>query len=186
MAIAGKHGVTANTPENIPFGAGTIYKGMKKEGNTWTGGTIVGATNGGSTLTITPEFVDIPVDGANVLTKGLKVKVGESATMDVNFTEMTAEVVAAAAAATNASGVIASKANIADGDYWDNVAFVGKTATGKPIIAVLPNALITSGFVLEGKNKEGSVFAATFTCHADIDSDLDKLPWEIVWPPVTA
>lgn len=186
MAIAGKHGVTKNTPKNIPFGAGTIYKGMKKEGDKWTGGTIVGATNGGSTLTITPEYVDIPVDGANVLTKGLKVKVGESATMDVNFTEVTAEVVAAAAAGANANGVITSKANIADGDYWENVAFVGKTATGEPIIAVLPNALITSGFVLEGKHKEGSVFTATFACHADVDGDLDTLPWEIVWPPVTA
>lgn len=182
MSIAGKHGVTANTPKNIVFGAGTIHKNMTKEGSTWTGGTIVGATNGGSKLSITPEFVDVPVDGANVLVKGLKVKTGETATMEVNFAEVTADVIAAATAGTNTSGVITGKAAIEEGDYWENVAFVGKTVTGEDIIAVLPNALITSGFELEGKHKEGSVVACTFTCHADLDGDLDLLPWEIIYP----
>ena len=82
----------------------------------------------------------------------------------------------------NASGVISAKAAIEEGDYWDNVAFVGKTVTGEDIIAVLPNALITSGFELEGKHKEGSVVACTFTCHAELDGDLDVLPWEIIYP----
>ena len=185
MAIAGKTGVTANTPKNIVFGAGTIHKNMTKEGNKWTGGTIVGATNGGSKLTIMPEFADVAVDGANVLVKGLKVKTGETAEMAVNFAELTPEVIAAAAAGKNTAGVITSKAEIAEGDYWDNVAFVGKTLAGEDIIAVLPNALITSGFELEGKHKEGSVVACTFTCHADLEGDLDVLPWEIIYP-VTA
>ena len=182
MSIAGKTGVTANTPKNIVFGAGTIHKNMAKEGNTWSGGTIVGATNGGSKLSIIPEFVDVPVDGANVLVKGLKVKTGETATMDVNFAEVTADVIAAATAGKNAAGVITAKAALAEGDYWDNVAFVGKTVTGEDIIAVLPNALITSGFELEGKAKEGSVVACTFTCHAELEGDLDVLPWEIIYP----
>ena len=174
--------MTANTPKNIVFGAGTIHKNMTKEGNTWSGGTIVGATNGGSKLSIIPEFVDVPVDGANVLVKGLKVKTGETATMDVNFAEVTADVIAAATAGKNSAGVITGKAAIAEGDYWDNVAFVGKTVTGEDIIAVLPNALITSGFELEGKHKEGSVVACTFTCHAELEGDLDVLPWEIIYP----
>lgn len=182
MSIAGKTGVTANTPKNIVFGAGTIHKNMTKEGSTWTGGTIVGATNGGSKLSIVPEFVDVPVDGANVLVKGLKVKTGETATMDVNFAEVTADVIAAATAGQNSAGVITAKAAIAEGDYWENVAFVGKTVTGEDIIAVLPNALITSGFELEGKAKEGSVVACTFTCHAALEGDLDVLPWEIIYP----
>ena len=182
MSIAGKTGVTANTPKNIVFGAGTIHKNMTKEGNTWSGGTIVGATNGGSKLSIIPEFVDVPVDGANVVVKGLKMKTGETATMDVNFAEVTADVIAAATAGKNTSGVITSKAAIAEGDYWDNVAFVGKTVTGEDIIAVLPNALITSGFELEGKHKEGAVVACTFTCHAALEGDLDVLPWEIIYP----
>ena len=181
MAIAGKHGVTENTPKNIIFGAGTIHKNMTKSSNTWSGGTIVGATNGGSKLSIVPEFVDVPVDGALVATKGLKKKVGETATMDVNFAEISADIIAAAAVGTNTSGVVTSKADIEEGDYWENVAFVGETLEGESIIAVLPNALITSGFTLEGKHKEGSVVACTFTCHAELTGDLDALPWEIIY-----
>lgn len=181
MSIAGKHGVTANTPENILLGAGTIHKNMTKEGNDWTGGTIVGATNGGSKLSIIPEFLDVPVDGANVLVKGLKVKTGESAVLDVNFAEVTSDIIAAATAGKNSDGVITGKANITEGDYWDNIAFVGWTATGKDITVVLPNALITSGFELEAKHKEGAVVTCTFTCHADPDGDLDVLPWEIIY-----
>ena len=182
MSIMGKHGVSATTPQNIVFGAGTIHKGMTKEGNTWSGGTIVGATNGGSKISIIPEFVDIAIDGANVAVKGLKTKVGETATMEVTFAEITAEVLAAATAGTNASGVITSKAEIAEGDYWENVAFVGTTLDGENIIVVMPNALITSGFELEGKHKEGAVLSVTFTCHAELDGELDKLAWEIIYP----
>lgn len=182
MAVTGKHGVTATTPQNIVFGAGTIHKGMTKEGGTWTGGTIVGATSGGSKISIVPEFVDVAIDGANVAVKGLKVKTGETATMEVNFAEITADVIAAATAGTNNAGVITSKADIVEGDYWDNVAFVGETITGEKIIVVMPNALITSGFELEGKHKEGAVITATFTCHAELDGDLDKLAWEIIYP----
>ena len=89
---------------------------------------------------------------------------------------------AAAAAGKNTAGVITSKAAIEEGDFWENVAFVGKTLTGEDIIAVLPNALITSGFELEGKAKEGSVVACTFTCHAEMEGELDTLPWEIIYP----
>ena len=182
MALAGKHGVTANTPKNIVFGAGTIHKNMTKESNKWTGGTIVGATNGGSKVSIIPELVDIAIDGANVAVKGLKHKTGETVTLEVNFAEITAEVIAAATAGTNNEGVITSKADIVEGDYWENVAFVGETIDGESIIVVLPNALITSGFELEGKHKEGAVLTVTFTCHAEPDGDLDKLAWEIIYP----
>lgn len=71
MAVAGKHGITADTPKNILFGAGTIHKGLKYTAGA-SGGkgswnfneSIVGATNGGSKLAIIPEFYDVTVDGA--------------------------------------------------------------------------------------------------------------------------
>ena len=78
--------------------------------------------------------------------------------------------------------LIESKASIAEGDYFDNIAFVGKTLDGKNIIAILENALCTSGFEQEGKNKEGAIGKYTFECHAELDGDLDKLPWKIYYP----
>lgn len=190
--IAGKNGVTANTTKNILFGAGTIHKGLKQTTGTWNfAESLVGATSGGSKLSIVPEVYDVPVDGADVLVKGLRVKTGEKATLEVNFIELSTDVIAAAAmGAVGESDVtgyalIESKADIEVGDYWDNIAFVGKMLNNKPVIAILDNALCTTGFETEGKNKEGAVGKYTFECHADPDTDMDKLPWRIYYPEGT-
>ena len=78
--------------------------------------------------------------------------------------------------------MIQSKASIEEGDYWENIAFVGKTLSGENVIAILENVLCTSGFEQEGKNKEGTIGKYTFECHAELDSDLDTLPWKIYYP----
>lgn len=190
MALAGRNGISENTPKNILFGAGTIHKGLKYATNSWNfAETIVGATNGGSKLSIVPEMYDVPLDGANVVVKGLKVKNGETATMEVNFAELTADIMKAATigkdgtSADTTYNLIESKADIAVGDYWENVAFVGRTLDGKNIIAILENALITSGLKTEGKNKESATGTYTFACHADNDADtFDVLPWKIYYP----
>lgn len=193
MSKEGKNGVTANTPKNILFGAGTIHKGLKYEGTAWNfTESLVGATSGGSKLSIVPEIYEVPVDGALVSAKGLTIKNGEVATMEVNFAELSVDIIKAATIGqTGTSDVtthelIESKGSIAEGDYWENIAFVGKTLEGKNIIAILPNALCTSGFEQEGKNKEGAVGKYTFKCHADLTSDLDTLPWKIYYPTATA
>ena len=122
--VEGRNGITADTPKRILFGAGTIHKGLKYTSNAWNfDSTIVGATNGGSKLSIVPELYDVPLDGANVAVKGLKVKTGETATMEVNFAELTEDILKAATigktgtATDHKYNLIESKANIAVGDY---------------------------------------------------------------------
>lgn len=186
----GRNGVTSNTPKNVLFGAGTIHKGLKYEGTEWNfAATCIGATNGGSKLSIVPELTDVPVDGANVLVKGLKVKTGETATMEINMAELTEELIKSATLAKYGTSedatfnLIAPKADIEEGDYFENIAFVGVTLEGKKVIAILENALCTSGFEQEGKSKEGAVGKYTFTCHADLEAEnLDTLPWKIYYP----
>lgn len=191
MSKEGRTGVTANTPKNILFGAGTIHKGLKYA-TTWNfTESLVGATSGGSKLSIIPEITKVEVDGALVPTKGLTVKTGEAATMEINFIELTEDIIKASTigkAGTSEDATysaIVSKADIEEGDYWENIAFVGKTLDGKNIIAILENALCTSGFEQEGKNKEGAVGKYTFESHADLTSDLDTLPWKIYYPKGT-
>lgn len=190
----GKNGVTANTPENILFGAGTIHKNLKyTTGSGWNfAETLVGATSGGSKLSIIPEIYRPEIDGVLVNAKGLAEKVGEKASLEINLIELTKDIIKSAIFAKDGTSedttfdLIESKANITEGDYWDNIAFVGKTLKGKTIIAILDNALCTSGFESEGKNKEGSAGKYTFECHADLDGDLDTLPWHIYYPKATA
>lgn len=193
--LAGKNGVTTNTPKRTLFGAGTIHKGLKYEGNSWNfAQSIVGATSGGSSLSIVPEIVTVEADGALVATKGLNAKVGETATLEVNFLELTPDVLKAALIATTGTSedtaydVYQSKAAIVEGDYWENIAFVGQTLEGKNVIAILDNALCTSGMELGGENKKETVGKYTFACHADLTDDaaLDTLPWRIYYPKTTA
>lgn len=183
-------GITENTPKTIMLGAGTIHKGLTFSTSAWNfTESLICATSGGSKLSIVPEFYDVPVDGALVKVKGLTVKVGESAKLEINPVELTPEVLKMAvigdeAAAKTATGYneITSRAVINTGDYITNLGYVGKTIEGKPIIIIFDNALCTSGLELEGKNKEAAVPAFTFECFADLSPEADTLPWHIYYP----
>ena len=56
MSSLVKHGITKDTPSNIPLGAGTWFKGLKFVPETGWTGTVLGATSGGSSIKITPEI----------------------------------------------------------------------------------------------------------------------------------
>lgn len=129
----GKTGVSNDTPKNIMFGAGTIHKGLAYDSSSksWNfAESCIGATQGGSKITITPEFTDVEADGALVLVKGLKVKTGETASMEINLLELTEEIIKDALIAKDGASedtnfdLIESRADLAEGDYYDNIAFV--------------------------------------------------------------
>ena len=190
---AGNNGVSANTVKNIAFGAGTIHKGLKYASTAWNfDESCVGATKGGSTLTIKPEFYSVEPDGSTVAIKDFKRKVGEKATIDVNFIELTADLMKSAVIGKDGTStdtnynLIESKDAIEPGDYWENIAFVGETLDGENIIVILDNALCTSGLTLDGKNKEESVGKYTFECHADASESLTTLPYHIYYPKRTS
>ncbi len=184
----GKHGVTATTPENIPLGAGTYHKGLKFTNGKWEG-TCIGATSGGGKLSIAGEYLDIELDGALVLVKGLTVKNGGKASMEVNMAELSGDNIKMTTnfkeGESDAEGyqMYVDKPNIEEGDYIDNFAFVGKTANGKKdIIVIFESALCKSAFELEGKNKENSVLKATFEAYAENAGDFDTIPVRIYYP----
>lgn len=181
------------TPVENPA-AGSISTYYEATGGAWNfDESLICATSGGSKLSIKPEFYDVPVDGALVKVKGLTVKVGETATLEINPVELTPEILKMAVIgdeATSATAIgyneIRSRARIAEGDYLENMGYVGKTIEGKPIIIVFDNALCTSGLELEGKNKEAAVPKFTFECFADLTPEADILPWHIYYPTPAA
>ena len=193
---AGNNGVTEKTVKNIPFGAGTIHKGLKyiTESGWNFAESCVGATKGGSSVKIEPEFYSVEPDGSTVAIKDFKRKVGEKATMEINLIELTEDIIKAAIVGASQTSDISStdytlftsKEDIEEGDYWENIAFVGETLDGKNIIVILPNALCTSGLSLDGKNGEESVGKYTFECHADVSTSLTTLPYKIYYPKTTS
>lgn len=188
-------GITDATPKNIMLGAGTIHKGLTFTPGSGADGSwnfeesLMGATSGGTKLTITPEFYDPEIDGAWVKVKGLTQKVGETASMEINFAEIKPEllkyaVVGDATDSKSATGYteLTSRARISEGDYVEKLGFVGKTLDGKPIIVIFDYALCTSGVELNPASKEAAVMTLTFECCAPLSADCDKLPYHIYYP----
>lgn len=185
----GLNGVTAKTPERILFGAGTIHKGLTYGAEGWNfEESIIGATKGGSKFEVKPEITNVELDGVYVKTKGTNVKTGETATMEINLAELTKDVILSSTIGKDGESdaanydLIESKADIEAGDYWPNIAFVGRTLDDKDVIVIMPNALCTSGLSADGKNKENTVCALTFECNAELNDDCDTLPWKIYYP----
>ena len=185
-------GITSKTPQNILLGAGTIHKGLVLEGGKWNfEESLIGATSGGTKISIVTEFKDIEVDGAVVKVKGLAVKIGETATMETNMVELTPEWIKMAIVGQDGESeyegydVIESKRQLEEGDYIQNFGFVGKKMDGTPVIIIFDYALCTSGFEHEGKNKENGVYKATFECYAELSSEADILPYHIYYPTAT-
>lgn len=182
---AGSYQYTAVTGETAPTWAANTYyyQGWNFKDS------LICATSGGSKISIVPEFYDVPVDGALVKVKGLTVKTGETATMEINPVELTPEILKMSLigdenVSITAQGYseITSRARIDEGDYLENMGYVGKTIEGMPIIIMFDNALCTSGLSLEGKNKEAAIPAFTYECFADLTAEADTLPYHIYYP----
>ncbi len=185
-----EHGITSDTPDSILFGAGTIHSGLEYGASGWNfNSSLIGATNGGSKLSIKPEVQDIELDGKFVKAKGLMLKVGESATMEINFAELKPELIKKSVFAeegtSDATGftMLESKPDIEAGDYFTNFAFVGRTVSGKPIIVIFDSAICTSGFEVDTKHKEQGNPVITVECVDDLETgDLKTLPYHIYYP----
>lgn len=183
-------GITKTTPTEIPFDAGVYFAGVtydEKVAPTEEAvkAAMLGATQEGGTVTITPEFFDIPADGAHVLLEELKVKVGETAQIEASFLQLQAErvknqVIGKLGASTDGDfDVITSDAYLRPGHFYEGFGFWGHLLDGREFIIIFKKALCTSGHVMEAKNKTNSVFKGTFECHSDIDHGTMTLPYAI-------
>lgn len=187
-----KHGITAETIKKLILGAGVIYKNLKYMENDWTGEPL-GATSGGIKFNWEAQWLDVEVDGATVLVKGVsKQKVGESASIEGQMTEMTEDILVTALHLVKSTSEdtnyvkYVSKENITEDDYLENIAYVGTLSDGKNIIIILPNALCTEAFELETKNAEQTTFTVKFECTADLENDsLNKLDIQLYYPMAT-
>lgn len=150
---------------------------------------VLGAANGGNKLSIVPEITPIEVDGAVVEIKGLNQKTGETGTLEVNLAQHTVESLKRAIVGKEVESLIPgykqiqTKSLIELSDYLDNIAYVGSMTDGTEIIAIMENAICSSGLELDSKNKETSVVKTTFKATADFKSGVyDTLPIYIFYP----
>ena len=184
-----KSGITTGTPSNIPFGAGVYFKGVEYSETVAPTedaikAAIFGATQEGGTLTITPEFFMPELDGATVAIKELQNKVGENAQIETSFAELTADLMANMAIgkiseSTDKNYDVITSSGLGAGHFIDGFGYYGHFMDGRPLIIIFKQALCTSGFTTDAKNKTNSVFKGTFACQSDIEYGTTKLPYAI-------
>ena len=184
-----KSGITSGTPTRILMGAGVYFQGVTYDEKVApTEETILagvfGATQEGGTLTITPEFFAPELDGALVPLMELDNKVGETAQMEVSYAELTAKLVANSVigvvkSTTDGNYDVVTSSAIGKGHYLKGFGWYGELMDGRPAIILFKQAICTSGFTMDAKNKTNSVFKGTYACRSDIEYGTDKLPYAI-------
>ena len=184
-----KSGITKTTPSQIQFGAGVYFSGVAysetvapTEEEILAG--IIGATQDGGKLTITPEFFAPELDGALVSVMELQNKVGETAQMDISYAELTADlvsnmVIGNVGETTDKNYDVVTSSVLKSGHFYKGFGFYGEFLDGRPMIILFKNALCTSGFTTDNKNKTNSIFKGTMACHSDIAYGTTKLPYAI-------
>ena len=184
-----KSGITKGTPSRVPFGAGVYFQGIAYSETVAPTAeaikaAIIGATQDGGSLTITPEFFMPELDGATVAVKELQNKVGEKASMETSFAELTPElaakfVIGKTAASTDGKYDVITSAELGAGHFYEGFGYYGELMDGRPVIIIFKNALCTSGYTMEPKNKTNAIFKGTFECQSDIEYGTTKLPYAI-------
>jgi len=149
------------------------------------GGTPIGLTRGGGSLTIEREFREIEADGDRGPVKGRVVIDREVAKLTVNALDMftSAEMVKYYPALTNTTGTLestlASTLEIVAGDHND-IVWAGKTKDGKTVTITINDAINMGNIEwnLEDKNEvvPSLEFTATYAENA-----RNTPPWNIVF-----
>jgi hypothetical protein len=184
-----KSGITAGTPSKILFGAGVYFHGVEYNelvapSEEAVKAAIIGATQEGGTLTITPEFFMPELDGATVAVMELQQKVSETAQMDISYVEMTADMMSKMAIGkvsetTDKEYDVVTSDVLKKNHFYNGFGYYGEFLDGRPMIILFKNALCTSGFTTDAKSKANSMFKGTIACQSDIEYGTTKLPYAI-------
>ena len=104
--------------------------------------------------------------------------------MDVSYVEMTADLmskmaIGAVSDSTDKSYDVVTSSALKKEHFYKGFGYYGEFLDGRPIIILFKNALCTSGFTTDSKNKTNSLFKGTMACQSDIEYGTTKLPYAI-------
>jgi len=189
MTTPRKHGITADTYKRFIIDAGAVYTGFTDFS---TLDTLLGATKGGSQLTIEQEVKEMEVDGARGPVKGGRRITMVKATLTINFIEHTLDNLKRALVGSDSAtfdtdwDAITRALIIADADFLDDITIVGEVSGDVKAMAIqLKNVIADGNFELTFADKEEGVVTMTFTAHslpADLGAGTDTEPWAFYWP----
>lgn len=202
-APGGTTALRADTFNNLQLNAGILLKNVDYSGisdsaalkaaiaNIISGGsspigTMVGATRGGGTFTVTRDMRTPDIDGMRYGFKGSDFVDSTDAYLSTTLVEVTPanfETLFASGDTTTSGKKDTIKMNtaIAAGDYLTNVCWVGDIAGGSMVLICLKNAINTADFTFTYTDKGEGTLAAEFHARQASVSDYDEAPFEVVF-----
>lgn len=149
-------------------------------------GTLVGATRGGGTFTVTREMRTPEIDGMRYGFKGSDFVDSVDAYLSTTLIEVTsnnfADLLATGTATTSGKKTTVKMGTaIESTDYLTNICWVGDLADGQMVLICLKNAINTADFTFTYTDKgEGTMAAEFHARHASVN-DYDEAPFEVVF-----
>jgi hypothetical protein len=195
--------IREETFENLQLNAGIILKncdyssianaGALKTaiaaavaGTTGALGSLIGATRGGGSFTVTRELRVPEVDGRRYGFKGDTFVDSVEAQLSTTLIEMTpsnlVDAFGSATATTSGAKTTIKLGTVIDtDDYLTNICWVGDLSDGRYVLICLKNALNQADFTLTWTDKgEGTLPVEFHAKQADVN-DYDYAPFEIVY-----
>lgn len=195
-------GYTDSTPKNLQLGAGVILKNYDVSTDTFSSAVearkLLGATQGGSSISIKPIVSEIQVDGVQAGVIGMSQIESWEVTLNTNILEVTEENIKLALGAANSEAVslgtsgtaksykkITGKTQLETSDYIDNITFLGNiSGSEEPIIVQIFGALATDGLNINPQDKKQTLVPTKFVGHNSF-SNIDEPPFAIYVPVQT-
>lgn len=197
--------IREDTFENLQLNAGIflkdfVYSGitsaneLKSEinlavtGSASAQGTLLGATRGGGSFTVTRELRQPEVDGRRYGFKGDTFVDSVEAQISTTLIEMTPDNIknafGTATMATSSNGLVTTiKLNTAidTDDYLTNICWVGDISDGRYVLICLKNALNQADFTLTFTDKGEGTLPVEFHAKQASVNDYDTAPFEILY-----
>lgn len=165
---------TVEQIEKIVIDAGVVYfnYGLANE-------KLLAPARGDNTFNVEAEIREVELNGLKGKTKGLRRKISENATLEVNMVELSLENLKLALPGSRIVGSeLTNGWEIKDVDYIDNVTLIGKDMGGAYKKITIYNALMDESLSFAMNEKDESVLTLTLSAHYDPADEADKL-WTI-------
>ena len=149
-------------------------------------GTLLGATRGGGSFTVSRELRTPEIDGMRYGFIGSDFVDSTDAYISTTLVEVTADnivdLLGSGSATVSGKKTTIKMATALDEDsYLTNVCWVGDLADGQLVLICLKNAINTTDFSFTYTDKGEGTLAVEFHARQATVSDYDEAPFEIVY-----
>jgi len=188
-----KTGYTKDTPKRFQLNAGALLTNLEYKEEKWNGN-LLGATSGGSNISLVNTYRQAEIDGVFTATVGSDSIESSEGKFEVNMIEWTADNLKMALLADKKESdgtkypagydVITTRREVKETDYIKNLAYVGSiTGSDKPIIIIMHHAFPTGGLEFEPQDKQEGIYKMTFEARAAADDvNNTSIPVTILFP----